>query len=783
MQSTKARKSALQKKLVAAVAMLLVSCIMVVNSTYAWFTLSTAPEITGISTSVGANGNLEMALLDFMPTADQANYDLTKIVTGVGNSLDGKTDATGVKDANATWGNLVTMKDPQGNDAYHLDSIVLKPSRLNLTSTTNGTDSVETLKASMLMTPVYGSDGRVANLSENTATGAWANNGFTVNEGYGVRAVGSASSMTPGELAIRNALGAISSNKRSATELASAAIQQYGGKLGDIAVEHGLASDGTDLYTAEDVAAVKGTVDELAKAVQAVELALRNAAVVMLHGASTTSLDLDANDVTIVIGDKAVIQYGSKNELLKLDAAKPAEAAFDNILQEYKALYDSITNAQLVFTRTEDATADPAVKAPLTIVEGKKDYTWAEISEPLEFLLKTANLQLNDMTLTEIKADDKTTEVKEGMQAFIDKVTANNMTVDLALGAGSGLFADLAEFCENFSTTITLNNIVYNGLSLNNIKATMRTNVTVTGGFYLPTIYDTLKNTKAGDAGTNKADAAITDYYGYIIDLAFRTNATSANLQLQTNGIDRIYTENDNNEIESSTQGGGSYMLFKFDSSLSDTQKTELMKALRVVFFDPTDSTVLGIATLDTANAKTTAAEGTKAFLYLMEYTVDTEGVVTIGTEKADDDLMELQQSTPKALSALVYLDGDIVGNEDVANGKVSMTGTMNLQFSTDAKLTPMDYTPLKDQDGTTTPSEYTITYVPGENASVAADAPTKYTASTAETITLPTPTTTATDVTFDGWYTEANGAGTKITSLKDQTSNLTLYANWVANN
>ena len=62
----KSQKSyvSIKSKLMAAVAMLLVASFMVVSSTYAWFTLSTAPEITGVKTSVGANGNLEIALLD-----------------------------------------------------------------------------------------------------------------------------------------------------------------------------------------------------------------------------------------------------------------------------------------------------------------------------------------------------------------------------------------------------------------------------------------------------------------------------------------------------------------------------------------------------------------------------------------------------------------------------------------------------------------------------------------------------------------------------------------------
>ena len=57
------RQKDMKSKLMAAVCMLLVSSIMMVSSTYAWFTLSTAPEVTGITTQVGANGNLEMALL------------------------------------------------------------------------------------------------------------------------------------------------------------------------------------------------------------------------------------------------------------------------------------------------------------------------------------------------------------------------------------------------------------------------------------------------------------------------------------------------------------------------------------------------------------------------------------------------------------------------------------------------------------------------------------------------------------------------------------------------
>ena len=48
------------------------------------------------------------------------------------------------------------------------------------------------------------------------------------------------------------------------------------------------------------------------------------------------------------------------------------------------------------------------------------------------------------------------------------------------------------------------------------------------------------------------------------------------------------------------------------------------------------------------------------------------------------------------ALSALVYMDGENVGNDDVAaTAGQSMTGKMNLQFASSANLVPMDYSAI----------------------------------------------------------------------------------------
>ena len=113
MNKTQKRQLNLRNKLFAAIAMLLVSSIMMVSTTYAWFTLSTAPEVQGITTTVGANGNLEIAL---SPLSGNFN----EITSDVGDADDPWTDR------NLTWGNLLDLSDP----SYRLDELTLLPSAL-----------------------------------------------------------------------------------------------------------------------------------------------------------------------------------------------------------------------------------------------------------------------------------------------------------------------------------------------------------------------------------------------------------------------------------------------------------------------------------------------------------------------------------------------------------------------------------------------------------------------------------------------------------------------------
>ena len=64
----------------------------------------------------------------------------------------------------------------------------------------------------------------------------------------------------------------------------------------------------------------------------------------------------------------------------------------------------------------------------------------------------------------------------------------------------------------------------------------------------------------------------------------------------------------------------------------------------------------------------------------------------------ASNAITKLVQDSPKAVTAVVYIDGSVVTNATVAaNAQYSMTGKLNLQFSSDATLMPAQNSALRD--------------------------------------------------------------------------------------
>lgn len=249
-----------KKKLTIALALLVICFVLLISATYAWVSLSAAPEITGIETHVGANGSLEVALL-----SDETYMDPTLIKAVVGDSLVME-EATV---SNLTWGNVVDLS----GDYYGLNRISMLPARLNVTSGTDGKDVVGT---SILGYPEYGLDGRFSNFFTNTVSATFKESEFlysTFNQSYGVRGIGPVSDMTSQQAALASARSMVRSYTSAALSATRSAWQSNGQKILDIYSRRYV--QGHDSFTSADVAVVRDTASRMYGALSYVDMALR----------------------------------------------------------------------------------------------------------------------------------------------------------------------------------------------------------------------------------------------------------------------------------------------------------------------------------------------------------------------------------------------------------------------------------------------------------------------------------------------------------------------------
>lgn len=668
------RERDIKKKLMAAVAMLLLSCCMVVTSTFAWFTLSTAPEVTGIQTTIGGNGNLEIALAG---EAGTTPLDST--------STDG---AKTVLDRNITWGNLVDLSD----DAYGLNKVTLYPSALNAPGNKVSTTS-------MLQTPEYGADGRVTRLLPNVVGGVFdaATNHFKTS-GYGVRGLGVSSSKTERQFAFSGALSNISNSILSAESAVELALQDNGPALTDIAIAYGLSKGDVSFTKAQMTALqelVEGTEDALPHMESAI-VSFIDAILASQYGKETLkitdtdystmhstieSLDVD-KDVT-VSGEKVIFN-------IKLGDSTVTKDFTNKIFAEVVTKYQLISNkvgeaAQLLETK---------------LATQAESYSYTDVKTIFD-LLMAFSTEANDrkvtvegFTLAEMKANP--------MNYAVDLAAAMKTTgMDIELNEGSGVYYDIAlligKLSSRFQTTVSVN---YSGAAIDVTNALIVISSTPATPAYLPALA-TATNileapSKDGAAETNQVD----DLYAFALDLYFRTNASNSKLVLQTAPAQRIYEDGNNTE----TKGAGSTVTFEYESELSQTQVRALLSAMRIVFINgdgDNSGEILAKAKLDVDNAVFAEDDySVTANIYLYS---ESNGVETLLTDKSE--IRALDQNTPHLVTTLVYLDGDKVTNKDVAASAAnSMTGSLNLQFASTAELEAMDYTSLKQGD-TNTPT------------------------------------------------------------------------------
>lgn len=718
----------IRNKMVAAVSMLLVASIMMVSSTYAWFTLSTAPEVTGITTNVGANGNLEMMLLN------KDSFNSTEENLGVESGVNDSMAAQKVTLANLKWGNLVDLAD----QSYGLQSIVMNPARLNIQGDATGGYK---LNSALLKAPSYTSDGRVLDVNKDTQTSGYSTDGTwkwdeNANNAYGVRVIGTTSGVTERLTAYRAAISARAAAIESAKNSARNSLLNNGQALANIVVKAALEENPT--FEKADLETLKGLVEQLKTANDAAGEAIVQT--VLAYNLS------DQNKVdNFTDADVAKLKEAFNGATAGTLPGTFTRAADENKTGDI-AQPDGTTDAVTKWLSNNTNITSAAQKLQALIKLNKDSYAYTEITEVVNMLIDKQHA-----TVGGVKNPSK-----DRAQDIINNMTANNMVLAVEMESGSGIYADIAELVGDYTAAGLKVHVKYNALEMD-VTTNMSTKVVTDAN------KDTMPMIPKLDVGSAPAATLddsvkplLTDHYGYALDFGFRTNAAASELQLQTDEIQRVYS-GDGAAKADTTQGGGSYMEFRTSNikNFSVDELRALMSALRVVFVEPVQTesagvttltyNVLGVAAADITcdtkdqgatytyeggtlmkdgkalaeNADATTANGLKAELQLYNYNVDkASGALTLNGKKttgaaadaaADNKLTALTQNVAKKVTAIVYLDGDIVDNTMVANAANSMTGSLNLQFSSSATLKPMENTGMRDggRTGTTTPVTY----------------------------------------------------------------------------
>ena len=615
-----------KRKIIIAAAILLVCVLLLISVSYAWFTMSVAPEVNGVTTNIGANGSLEIALLN-----DITFIDPSKISTTVGNSS-AAVDATV---SNLYWGSLLDLSD----NGYGLTSIPLIPSRLNVYS--NG-EGGATIGSSMLLVPDYSTDGRFNSIITDTVSAVYnkEQSGFiysTSSQSYGVRGIGTIDQLSSQEAALTNARAAIRSYVSASTSTMNSLWESNGAGLLRIYFDHYI--NGKQTFGEDEVALISSTASRLQTALSYTDLALRQG--IIGYAASMFPNQEEFKSIRNTVENTSI-------PLSMIIEAATIELP-DAITSSVSVIEEDASNLQLVINACKRLKGD--------------NISWDIIGPMINVLLDRNGTYLENTKIANITP---TTSLK-----------ADNA---LTISPSAGVMAHIADFTGNFSTTITYSESVF--FRVGSVSTVSPANLVL--------LADELDDLTAAGAEQGEFTADLTQIYGYALDFAFRCN-TACDLLLQTSPATRLGND-DENEL---TKGAGSYMNFVM-GQLDEEQTVLVMDAIRVAFVDNRNN-LLGIAKLNTSNYENTD-NGIYAPLYLYDYTIERDGSITMG-ERLDDGakIVSLQKNEATVITAIIWLDGDYVGNAQASINDDGLAGTLNLQFASSANLKPSEIDPSFD--------------------------------------------------------------------------------------
>lgn len=605
-----------KKKLIISVSILLICVLLLAAVSYAWLTMSIAPEIVGVETHIGANGSLEIALV-----TDSTYLDPSTVKTAVGSS----SSVLDPTQSNLYWGSVIDLS----SSSYGLNNISLRPSRLNVFSNDTGTP---TIGSNILLIPDYSTDGRMEIIHSNTVSATYKDTDFVYStdaQSYGVRAIGTIPNLSLQESSLANARSAVRAYTSSSNSSVTSLWKANGAHLISLYINH--YKNSNDSFTDTDVAMLKDTVTRLQSTLSYIDLALRQGIV----GYAASVMDNNETFKTV----KSTVE----NTSFPLSAILSSSPI--GVPSEISGWVTLIDNYRQQLALAEKY---------CSYLKGG-NYTWEQIYPLLTCIMDDNYVYLENTPISSINSSTK--------------LSQENL---LTISTKAGVMASVADFSGNFKA-------LFDYADSTHFEAG---SVSAVSPPYLVTLAGMLDEYTAATNSEGFVSSPLSEIYGYAVDMVFRCN-TNTDLLLQT---DATPTSNITDNAGASS-GSGSFMSFG-KTDLTSDQLVRLMDAIRIGFTD-NQGNLLGIAKLNVSNYEQTDGS-ISAPIYLYDYSVNSDGSITMG-ERLDDKspIVSLQKNLPTIITAIIWLDGDCTDNSAAFINQESLSGSLNLQFSSSAELIP----------------------------------------------------------------------------------------------
>lgn len=705
-------------KLMAAISMLLVSAILMCLTSYAWFILSTAPEVSNLKTTAGANGALEIAL----QSTNEAGNGRAEITSAVGSSH-AKNAATV---SNTYWGNVVDL-----TEGYGLEHVTLYPSRLKLTPTkVDGKTSYAVDTGSILQVPQFGQDGRVTGLLDATKT-HYAGDKFTTGNNWGVNVLGAVSEKVGEEdtivltyardIVLEQAREKMATYRAELRDKMPSLIERNSlGIMGMLIT--GFMHDEMDAElqykTVKDyVASMDAIVSDATNAVRWALLA--NAAADETNFSSDDPEDMKALGVIYstymqlpLTGDNSIESIARENGYEDVrDAAlalSTARARIDMANGQIDDTTMDIGNTAVALVNPTEVVAHgdygPDKVKPIYSALGD-NFSVLKASETVYMFESVDSGKENVNLFSDIAAvvgdytGDMTIWFPLEDGDMTDKEPTNPeeyskwvYTIKASCGSGSNTDEEVWKVWKDVENL--------DSIEKQDGKFAADANVGALG-----TVLNQIEGITA--PGTIQVEITRSDVtaYGYSIDLAFKSSQRT-NLLLQQLGITRVSSDTTGSDTEDpATLGGGSTMEFTVAGDMTEEQIRGMLQGLYIVFMNSDTGAIYKVAALDPASITVNwASVPVKATGTLALYEPAFEdGTLVLGSKLDGENgyvITGLAEDTELDMTAVVYLSGDAVDSTVFsATQGLSLNGGVNLQFASSETLAPMEYTDYKRKE------------------------------------------------------------------------------------